>query len=148
MPISRKPSIACCDPRLVAAFGERLDHQRVELGVLRLLHPVMLQEALEQGIEVGVVPDAVDIMVLGHPLDHQDDQRDRERIVAKHLGGDRLGRADHGAGRAEALGEQGVELAEQVDVLGLLAGEVEQGADAMIVARSAAAGHGRARRAG
>jgi hypothetical protein len=94
---------------------------------------MVLEEALEQGVEVGVVLDAVDIVVLGHPLDHQDDQRDGERVVAKHLGADRVGRADHRAGRSEAAREQRVEQPEQVDVLGLLAGEVEQSADPVIV---------------
>ena len=37
-------------------------------------------------------------------------------------------------GVPKPVGEQAVELAEQMDVLGFLAGEVEQGADAMVVA--------------
>src|SRR5687767_7250152 len=122
------------DPGLVAALGERFDHQRVELGVLRLLHPVMLEKALEQRVEPAVVADRIDIMALGHPLDLQDDERDRERVVAKNLGGDRLGRADRLAGRSEGLGEALVEKLEEVDVLRFLAGEVEQGADPMVVA--------------
>ena len=46
------------DLGLAAAFGERVDDQRVELGVLRFLDPVMLQQALEQRVEVAVVADA------------------------------------------------------------------------------------------
>ena len=47
----------------------------------------------------------------------EDHQGDGERIVAEDLGGDRLGRADDRAFGREALGEQPVELLEQVDVL-------------------------------
>ena len=65
-------------------------------------------------------------MLLGHPLDHQDDEADRERIVAEHLGADRFGRADHPAFDREAADEGGVEALEQMDVLGFLAGEVEE----------------------
>ena len=36
------------DLGFAAAFGERVDDQSVELGVLRFLDPVMLQQALEQ----------------------------------------------------------------------------------------------------
>ena len=121
------------DLLLGAAFGKRVDDQSVELGVLRLLHPVMAHQALEQRIDVAVVADRAEIMLLRHPLDHQDDQRHRERIVAEHLGADRLGRADHLALDREAAHEGGVEALEQMDVLGFLAGEVEQGADAPVV---------------
>ena len=51
---------------------------------------------------------------------------DRERIVAEHLGADRFGRADHLALDREAAHERCVEALEQMDVLGFLAGEVEQ----------------------
>ena len=45
------PSIAALQPGLVAALGQRLDHQRVELGVLRLLDPVTAQQVGEQRVE-------------------------------------------------------------------------------------------------
>ena len=80
---------------LGASFGKRIDDQSVELRVLRFLHPVILHQALEQRIEVAVVLDASEVMLLRHPLDHQDDEADRERIVAEDLRADRLGRADH-----------------------------------------------------
>ena len=79
---------------------------------------------LNRGIEIAVVLDAVEIVKLRHPLDVEDHQGDGERIVAEDLGGDRLGRADDRAFGLEALGEQPVELLEQVDVLGFLAGEL------------------------
>ena len=65
-------------------------------------------------------------MHLRHPLDVEDDQSDAEHVVAKHLGGDRLRRADHRALMAETGGESGVEALEQFDMLGFLGGEVEQ----------------------
>src|SRR5918997_1459043 len=36
-----------------AALGQRVDDQRIELGVLRFLDPVMPQQALEQGVDVA-----------------------------------------------------------------------------------------------
>ena len=63
-----------------------------------------------------------------------------ERIVAEHFGGDRLGRADRLAGRSEGLGEALVEELEEVDVLGFLAREIEQGADPVVVAVQLRAG--------
>ena len=59
---------------------------------------------------------------------------DRERIVAEDLGADRFGRADHLAFDREAPLERRVEALEQMDVLGFLAGEVEQRADPPVVA--------------
>ena len=52
----------------------------------------------------------------------------------EHLGADRFGRADHLAFDREAAHERGVEALEQMDVLGFLAGEVEDGADPPVVA--------------
>src|SRR5215204_1381076 len=122
------------DLLFAAIFGERIDDQGVELGVLRLLHPVMLHQALEERIKVTVVPDRSEIMLLGHPLDHQDDEADRERIVAKHFGADRFRRPDHLALDREAPDESFVEPLKEVDVLRLLAREVEDCADPPVVA--------------
>ena len=83
------------DLLFAAALGQRIDDQGIELGVLRFFHPVMLHQALEQRVEVAVVADRAEIMLLRHPLDHQDNQPDRERIVAQYLGADIFGRADH-----------------------------------------------------
>ncbi len=60
-------------------------------------------------------------------------EADRERIVAKHFGADRLRRPDHLALDREAADEGRVEALEQMDVLGFLAREVEQRADAPVV---------------
>ena len=57
--------------------------------------------------------------------------------MAKHFGADRFRRADHLALDREAAHEGGVEALEQMDVLGFLGGEVEQGADPPVVAAQA-----------
>src|SRR5262249_20369214 len=44
-----------------APLGQRLDHQRIKLSVLRLLHPVVSEQALELSVQVLVVLDAVPI---------------------------------------------------------------------------------------
>src|SRR4029453_6880135 len=90
------------DSRGVEVAAERLHHQRVELGVLRLLHPVVLEQALELRIELLVLLRALEPVPLRHPLDVQDRQGHRERRVAEHGPGHGVGRADHLAGGAEA----------------------------------------------
>src|SRR5689334_2613276 len=70
------------DLRFGTAFGERVDDQSIELRVLRFFLPVVQHQALEERIEVRVVADRAQVMRLGHPLDHQDHEADRERIVA------------------------------------------------------------------
>ena len=72
-----------------------------------------------------VVADALEVVPLGHPFDLQDQQRHRQRMVRQHSPPDLLGRTDHGAGRAEARLELALEGAEQVNVLGFLAGEAQ-----------------------
>src|SRR5262249_21744539 len=69
------------------------------------------------------------------PLDAEDDQRDRERVLGEDRARHRVGRADDGDVLAEAGEEGGAEAPEEVDVLGLLAGEVEEGAGARELAR-------------
>src|SRR3982751_6886170 len=73
-------------------------------------------------------------MLLGHPFDHQDDQTDRERIVAKHFGADRFRRTDHPALDRKASHERLLEALEQMNVLGFLGSEIEDRADAPVVA--------------
>ena len=73
-------------------------------------------------------------MLLRHPLDHEDDQADRERIVAEDFRADRFRRADHFARDREAADERFMEALEQVDVLRFLAGKVDQCPDPPVVA--------------
>src|SRR5262245_33978882 len=113
--------------------GERLDHEHVELGVLRLLHPVVAEQALELRVQTFVVLHALEVVPLGHPLDLEGDEGDRERVVGEDLAGDDVAGAYRPALGAEALAEILPEAAEELDVLRLLAGELEEGSDARVV---------------
>jgi hypothetical protein len=73
-------------------------------------------------------------MLLAHPFDHQDHQADRERIMVENRGADVFGRPDHLALDGKAADERFVEALEQLDVLRFLAGEVEDRANAPVVA--------------
>src|SRR5215510_3555478 len=86
----------------------------------------MLEQALELRIEVLIVLHGLDPVTLRHPLDVVRRQRHRERLVAEHRLRDRLGRSDLLARRAEALLEFLTEAPEEMDVLGLLRGELEK----------------------
>ena len=64
---------ALLDLGVRALVGQGFHHQGVELGVLGLLEPVVLQEALELGIEVALPANAVHVVPrLREPLDVQD----------------------------------------------------------------------------
>src|SRR6185369_992199 len=117
------------------ALGEHLDDQSVELRVLRFFLPMVEHQALEERVEVLVVADRAQVMLLGHPLDHQDHERDRERVVRQDLGPDVFGRADDLALDREAADESRVKALEQVNVLGFLVREIEDRADAPVVAQ-------------
>jgi hypothetical protein len=58
--------------------GDLVRDQRIELGVLRFLEPVVVKQALEQRIESSLGLDALDVVLLRHPLDVENDQRDTE----------------------------------------------------------------------
>ena len=118
---------------LAALGGDCFRHQRVELGVPHLLHPVMAQQALELRIERLVVLHAVEEMTLRHPFDMQDEQRHRERMMRQHLAADRVGRTDHVACGAEAAVEFLAEFPEQLNVLCFLGGKAEERADPVVV---------------
>jgi hypothetical protein len=97
----------------------------------------MTQHAGELPVEALVIANAFDEVALGHPFEMQDQQRHRQRLVLQHGLGDHLGRADHLALRAEALLELGTEALEEIDVLGLLPGELQEGAAARVIAGEA-----------
>ena len=90
------------DLRLAHARGDGFDHQRVELGVLHLFHPVMLEQALELRIERAVVVDRFLEVPLAHPFDVQDRQRHRQRMMREDVLGDRVGGPDDLAVDAES----------------------------------------------
>jgi hypothetical protein len=73
-------------------------------------------------------------MALCHPLDVEHGERDGERPVRQHLPGHRLRGTDHRAGRPEAPLELRAEALEELDVFGLLSGELEQRPHAVVVA--------------
>jgi len=67
-----------------APLGQGLDHERVQLGVLRLFHPVMLEQAFELRVELPVVSNAIDVMALRHPLDVQNRDGYGQRVMSQH----------------------------------------------------------------
>ena len=70
--------------------------------------------------------DAVHVMALGHPLDLKDQQCDGEWLVARTALAIVFGRTDHRAGHAETGRKLDAEAVEQMDVLGLLTGELSR----------------------
>src|SRR5688572_15706678 len=111
-----------------------LNHQRIELGVLRLFEPVMLEQALELRVEILVIFNALDVVSQGDPFDVQNRYADAQRAVRQHVTRNLLGRADEVARAAEALVELLRKTLEQVNVLGFLAGKLKKGAHAVVVA--------------
>src|SRR5262245_10627664 len=73
-------------------------------------------------------------MPLRHPLDVQDDERDRERMLRQNRLSDGFRRSDNLAGRAEGAEEVCPESLEEVDVFRFLAGEIQKCSNARIVA--------------
>lgn len=70
----------------------------------------------------------------------QDGERHAERVVGEHGSRDLVWRADDFAAHAKAPLELVAKAPEQVDVLGLLRGEAEQRAHAVVVAAQQRAG--------
>ena len=101
----------------IAAPRKRLDHQRIEPRVHRLLDPVMAKKTLEQRIEIGVAADAFDIMGLRHPFDLQHRQRHRQGIVTQHHARDFRRWTDQRASVAEPSLKGGVKALEQLDII-------------------------------
>src|SRR5262249_11370233 len=116
-----------------ARVRQSLGHERVQLRVLCLFHPVMPEQALELRIEGAVVTDTVEVVALCHPFDLQNDQHHPERMVRQYGTSDLLGRSDRVARRRKALLELRYELFEQVNVLGFLTGESQKRSDPIIV---------------
>jgi len=91
-----------CDVLRRAALGERFEHQAIELGVLRLLDPVMLEQTLKLWIEILVVLDTPQVVSLRHPLEAEDCDGNREGMVAQDRPADLVGRTDETAWRTES----------------------------------------------
>ena len=62
---------------------DRLHDQSVELGMLRLFQPVVLEQALELRVEVLIIPDALDVVPQSDPLDVENRNPDPQRAVRK-----------------------------------------------------------------
>src|SRR5688572_14444707 len=103
--------------------------------MLRLLEPVVLEQALELRIEIAVITHTFDIVPLRHPFDVQDRDRDTERFVCEDLLRDRRRRSDDLALRSEVRREFLAEYLEELDVLSFLACELKKRTHAVIVVR-------------
>ena len=116
-----------------ARVADRSNHQRIELRVLRFFHPVVLEQALELRIQLLVVGHAVEVVPLSHPLDVQNHQRNRQRMLRENRLRNGFRRTDDFAVAAEGTEEVLAKPLEQVDVLGFFAGEIQKRPDAGIV---------------
>ena len=79
---------------LRGACRQLLDDQRIELGVLRLFEPVMLEQALELRVQLLVVFYSLDVMTQGDPLDVQNRDPNSQRAVGQNEFLYVFGRAD------------------------------------------------------
>jgi hypothetical protein len=109
-----------------AALGERLEHQAIELGVLRLLDPMVLEQTPKLRIEILVVLDTPQVVTLRHPLEAEDCDGDREGTVAQDRPADLVGRTDETARRTELAVKLAQHGAKQLAVLLLFVGKVAQ----------------------
>src|SRR5262245_18508131 len=94
----------------------------------------MLEQTLELGIQTRVVDDAVEVVPLRHPLDVEDDERDRERVLRQNSLSDGFGRSDNFARGSKRTEKVLPESLEEVDVLRLLGSEIQKCSNAGIVA--------------
>jgi len=67
-------------------------------------------------------------MGLRHPLDHQDQEADAQRVVAEHFGADRFRGPDHLALDGKAADERGMEALEQMEECNWSLGDTALGA--------------------
>src|SRR5262245_26355901 len=94
---------------------------------------MVFHKALELRINVAVVLDASDVMLLRHPLDHEDREGDAEWFMRKDLLSDLVRRSDHLTLRTEVVSELFLEDLEQLNVLDLFANELKECANTPIV---------------
>src|SRR6185437_605382 len=93
----------------------------------------MTQQALELRVEIFVVANAFDIMLLRHPLDPEDDERNAERAMGQNSFSDFLRRPNRFAVRHKAGLELLCKLPEQMNVLRFFTRELQQRARAIVV---------------
>lgn len=121
------------DLALRCLLRQGVDHQGIELGVLGLLQPVVLEQAFELLVQILIIPYALDIVSLGHPLDVENRERHSQRAVREHKPCHIIRGANEITLVAETLLEFFAEAFEEVNVLGFLAGKSEQGPDPVII---------------
>ena len=92
-----------------------------------------LSRLLNCGSSAVVARHALEVVPLRHPLDVKDDERDGQGMLGQYCLRDGFGRSDDFTIAAEGIEEILRETPEQIDVLGLLAGEVQERADARVV---------------
>lgn len=100
---------------------------------MRLFYPVMTQQAFELRIEFTIVADTLEIVPLRRPFDSENDQRHSQRTMGQNGLADFLGWANRFAIRHEVLLEFLGECFEQVNVLRLFAGELQERSRAIVV---------------
>ena len=93
--------------------------------MLRFFHPVVPEQALELRIQLLVIGHAVEVVPLSHPLDVQNHQRNRQRMLRENRLRNGFRRSDDFAVAAEGTEKVFAKSLEQIDVLGLFAGELE-----------------------
>src|SRR5262245_54049191 len=101
--------------------------------MLRLFQPVMLQQACKLWIQILVVLDALDVMSQGHPLDVENRKRYSQSAVREHKPCHVIRRANELTLATETFLELLTEAFEEVNMLGFLAGESQQGSDPVVV---------------
>src|SRR5262249_9705263 len=116
-----------------ATRGQSLGDQRIELGVLRLFHPMMPEQTFELRVESLVSANAVQVVALRHPFDVQNDENNPQRMVRQDGAGNLLRRSDSFAWRHETFLELGGEFLKQLDVFGFFACKPQQRSGPVII---------------
>ena len=99
----------------------------IHLGVLGLLQPVMLEDVLREPIQGAVVLERREVVQLREPLDGGGQQERGARALAENGPGHRLLLPDEGKGKTDRLVHQRADLTEEVHVLHLFRGEIDEG---------------------
>src|SRR5215475_4856255 len=102
--------------------------------MLRFFQPMMFEQACELRIQILVVLDALDIVPQGHPLDVENRKRHSQSAMREHKLCHVLRRADELTLATETFLELLTKAFKEVNMLGFLAGESQQGPDPVVVA--------------
>src|SRR5262245_45676565 len=94
----------------------------------------MSQQALELGIEILIVLDAIKVVTLRHPFNLQNGKSYRQRIMLEHFFSNCFRWSNHRTDDGEVVVKLLAEAFEQVNVLRLFTGKLQQRAHAVVVA--------------